>query len=125
MKTFNERGQTLGGSVGSSAVARAVGWKPWWLFTPASEWNRKAAVRVPPSASQANSAIAVLAMLALIAIVAALRRRVDMSAAALMTLGMCLGIYENTANTPVTPLLRGRSGTRCGGAPNWVCSPIS
>jgi len=110
VKTFNERGQTLGGSVGESAVARAVGWKPWWLFTPASEWSRKAAVRVAPSSSQANSAIAVLAMLALIAIVAALRRRVDMSAAALMTLGMCLGIYENAANTPVTPLLAGTLG---------------
>jgi hypothetical protein len=108
--TFNERGKTLGGSVGWSALARAVGWKPWWLFTPVSEWGRKVSVRIPPSSGQANSAIAVLAALGLIAIVAALRRRIYIAAAAVMALGMCLGIYENAANTPVSPLLSGTLG---------------
>ena len=108
--TVNDRGATLGGAVGSSALERAIGWKPWWLFTPASEWGRKIAVRTAPPTGQVNFAIAVLAALALIAIVAALRRRIDMSAAALMTLGMCLGIYENAANTPAGPLLSGTLG---------------
>jgi len=108
--TFNDRGTTLGSSVGWSAVARAIGWKPWWLFVPVSEWGRKYSVRRPPSSSQADFAIAVLAALALIAIAAALRRRLDMSAAALMTLGMCLGLGANAASTPVKPLLAGTLG---------------
>jgi hypothetical protein len=108
--TFNDRGATLGQAVGWSAVAHAIGWKPWWLFVPASEWGRKYTVRFPPSGSQSGFAIAVLIALALIAVLAPLRRRIDMSAAALICLGMCLGLGANAANTPVTPLLSGTLG---------------
>jgi len=108
--TVHDRGSTLGARVGWNAVVRAIGFKPWFLYVPNSEWSRKRSVRRAPASSQTDSALALLAMLALIAVAAALRRRIDLCAAALMGLGMCLGLGADAANTPVAPLLAGTLG---------------
>jgi hypothetical protein len=108
--TVNDRGKTLGPRVGWNAVVRAIGFKPWFLFAPRSEWNRKASVRQTPGSDQRNSALALLAALALIAIAGALARRIDLCAAALMGLGMCVGLGADAANTPTAPLLAGTLG---------------
>jgi hypothetical protein len=108
--TVQDRGRTLGPHVGWNAVVEAIGFKPWFLYEPQSEWGRKRSVRVTPASSQTDSALALLAMLALIAVAAALRRRIDLCAAALMGLGMCLGLGADAANTPVVPLLAGTLG---------------
>jgi hypothetical protein len=108
--TVHDRGKTLGPSVGWNAVAHAIGFKPWFLYVPKSEWDRKRDVRIAPGATQADSALALLALLALIAVAAALRRRIDLCAAALMGLAMCLGLGADAANTPVAPLLTGTLG---------------
>ena len=31
---------TLGARVGAHAVARAIGWRPWWLTVPGTRWDR-------------------------------------------------------------------------------------
>jgi hypothetical protein len=108
--TVHDRGRTLGPRVGYYAVVRAVGVTPWFLFVPRSEWNRKRSVRETPSGGQTASALALLAALALIAVAAALRRRIDLAAAALIGLGMCLGLGADAANTPDNPLLSGTLG---------------
>jgi hypothetical protein len=108
--TVHDRGRTLGPRVGWYAVVRAIGFKPWFLFVPASEWNRKFAVRQTPGATQTDSALLLLAALALIAVAGALRRRIDLCAAALIGLGMCLGLGADAANTPSAPLLAGTLG---------------
>lgn len=108
--TVHDRGSTLGQHVGWNAVVRAIGFKPWFLYVPKSEWARKRSVRSTPASAQTDSALALLAMLALIAVAAALRRRIDLCAAALMGLGMCLGLAADAANTPMAPLLAGTLG---------------
>jgi hypothetical protein len=108
--TVHDRGKTLGPRSGWYAVSRAIGFKPWFLFVPRSEWNRKFGVRERPSATQTDSALILLAALALIAVVAVVRRRIDLCAAALMALGMCLGLGADAANTPAAPLLAGTLG---------------
>ena len=108
--TVHDRGSTLGPHVGWNAVVRAIGFKPWFLYVPKSEWARKRSVRSTPASGQTDSALALLVMLALIAGAAALRRRGDLCAAALMGLGMCLGLGVDAANTPTAPLLAGTLG---------------
>ena len=108
--TVNDRGKTLGPPAGWNAVAHAIGFKPWFLYVPRSEWERKRDVRRAPAAGQAVSTIALLALLGLIAVVAGVRRRIDLSAAALMGLAMCLGLASDAANTPAAPLLAGTLG---------------
>jgi hypothetical protein len=108
--TVHDRGSTLGPRVGWNAVVRAIGFKPWFLYVPKSEWARKRSVRSTPASAQTDSALALLALLALIAVAAALRRRIDLCVAALMGLGMCLGLGADAANTPTAPLLAGTLG---------------
>ncbi|HUB77109.1 MAG TPA: hypothetical protein VL977_08625, partial [Solirubrobacteraceae bacterium] len=90
--TVHDRGPTLGPRVGYYAVVRAIGVTPWFLSAPRSEWSRKNSVRETPPPGQAATALALIAGLALIALLAAARRRIDLAAAALIGLGMCLGL---------------------------------
>ncbi len=95
----------LGASVGWHAVVRSVGFRPWWLYVPASEWERKADVRATPSSLQADSALALLAALALVGMLAAYARRWDLLAAALIALGLCAAIGLEAASNPSAQLL--------------------
>ena len=105
VRTVEHRGSTLGASVGWHALARAVGERPWWLYVPASEWERKFDVRRSLTAAQRDSAIAVLAALALAGLAGALRRRWDLCSAAVIGLGMSAAIVAQVASNPASKLL--------------------
>ncbi len=105
VRTAEHRGPTLGATVGWHAVVRSVGVRPWWLYVPASEWERKADVRATPSTGEADSAIALLAALALAGLIGVLARRRDLTAAAVIGLGMCAAIGLQAASNPARPLL--------------------
>ena len=104
-RTVEHRGHTLGSDVGWHALVRAVGVRPWWLSVPASEWERKLDVLHTPSSARTNSAIAVLAALGAVLLVAALRRRWDLFAAALIALGLCAAMVAQVENNPASRLL--------------------
>ena len=91
-------------------MVRAIGVTPWFLYVPRSEWERKRDVRASPSYRRTATAILLLALLGVIAAVAALRRRTDLSTAALMALVMRAALAANAANTPRDPLLAGTLG---------------
>jgi hypothetical protein len=110
VRTTSDRGTTLGSGIGANAVVDAVGWKPWWLHVPASEWSRKNDVRVTPSSSASDSTLAMLAALGLVVLLGLWRRRGDLAAAALIGLAMCAALDANVANTPVVPLLAATIG---------------
>lgn len=105
VRTAEHRGHALGASVGWNAVVEAIGVRPWWLHVPASEWQRKREVLKAPGALAENSALAMLAALALTVLLAAGLRRWDLSAAALIALGMCAGLGLEAASNPSTTLL--------------------
>ena len=105
VRTVEHRGATLGASAGWRAVVRAVGERPWWLYVPASEWERKRDVLAAPGSAQENFAIAVLAALALAGVGAALRRRLDVSAAALIGLGLCGALLAQVSANPSSTML--------------------
>jgi hypothetical protein len=105
VRTVDHRGATLGATVGWNAVVRSVGVRPWWLYVPASEWERKLDVRHTPSSGRVDSTIALLAALALAGLIGAVRRRWDLAAAALIGLGLCAAIGIQAASNPSTPLL--------------------
>jgi hypothetical protein len=95
--------QTLGSSVGWHAVVRTVGVPPWWLYVPGSRWDRYQDVIAKPDSSRSASTLVALALLLLVAIVAALRRRGDVLAAALIGLALCFAVGLVAAKTPATP----------------------
>ena len=105
VRTAEHRGPTLGATVGWHAVVRSVGIRPWWLYIPASEWERKRDVRATPSAGRVDSTIVLLAALALAGLIGAVRRRWDLAAAALIGLGLCVAIGLEAASNPSTQLL--------------------
>ncbi len=105
VRTAEHRGPTLGATVGWHAVIRSVGVRPWWLYVPASEWERKRDVRDTPSGTRVDSTIALLAALALVGLIGAVRRRWDLAAAALIGLGLCAAIGVEAASNPSTQLL--------------------
>jgi hypothetical protein len=109
-QTARDRGSTLGAGVGWNAVVRAVGWKPWWLYVPATAWDRKFDVRATPSSDASDSTLAMLAALALLAPAGMLRRRHDVGAAALIALALCASLGAVVALTPVAPLLAATIG---------------
>jgi hypothetical protein len=110
VQTTRDRGPTLGASIGANAVVDAVGWKPWWLYIPKSEWNRKHDVRVTPSGSAADSTLAILAALALVVVAGLWRRRADLAAAGAIALVLCAALDANVSQTPVVPLLAATIG---------------
>ncbi len=105
MRTAEHRGPQLGERAGRNAVVRAVGVTPWWLYVPASEWSRKIDVRVTPPRGQRDSAIALLLMLAVAGLAGAVGHRRDLTAAALIGLGLCLAIGLEAASNPSAKLL--------------------
>ena len=105
VRTAEHRGPTLGATVGWHAVVRSVGVRPWWLYEPASEWERKADVRATPSGRETDSTIVLLAALALAGLAGALARRWDLAAAAVIGLGLCAAIALQAASNPSTRLL--------------------
>jgi hypothetical protein len=105
VRTAEHRGATLGPTVGWHAVVRSVGITPWWLYVPASEWERKADVRAAPSHTRTDSTIALLAALFLTGLIGALRRRWDLASAALIGLGLSGAIFLVAASNPKALLL--------------------
>jgi hypothetical protein len=105
VRTVEHRGPTLGATVGWNAVVRSVGVRPWWLYVPASEWDRKVDVRQTPSSAETDSTIALLGALALAGLIGAFTRRRDLTAAALIGLGLCGAIGIEAASNPSTRLL--------------------
>ncbi len=105
VRTAEHRGPTLGATVGWDAVVRSVGVRPWWLYVPASELERKADVRHSPTSGATGSTIALLAALALVGLIGAFRRRFDVAAAALIGLGLCAAIGLQAASNPAPALL--------------------
>jgi len=105
VRLAEHRGPTLGAAVGWHAVVRSVGMRPWWLHVPASEWERKDDVRATPGTGETDSTIAILAALALTGLVGALAKRWDLTAAALIGLGLCAAIGLQAASNPSTRLL--------------------
>ena len=106
----SDRGTTLGASVGWNAVVDAVGWKPWWLYIPKSEWDRKHDVRVTPAGGASDSTLAMLAALGLVILVGLRRRRADLAAAAAIGLVLCAALAANMSQTPAVPLLAATIG---------------
>lgn len=110
LQTTSHRGRTLGSSIGANAVVDAVGWKPWWLYVPNSEWNRKNDVRKTPASAASDSTLGLLAALGLVTLVGVIVRRRDLAAAALIGLVLCAALDANVAQTPVVPLLAATIG---------------
>jgi hypothetical protein len=100
VRAAEQRGPTLGAGVGWHAVERSIGARPWWLYVPASPWQRKREVRADSGTLRSASTIALLAALVLVALGGARRRRVDVAAAALIGLGLCAAIGLQAASNP-------------------------
>jgi hypothetical protein len=105
VRTAEHGGAKLGASVGWHAVVRSVGVRPWWLYVPASEWQRKYDVLAKPGKLAVDSTLALLAALVLVAAIAAAARRFDLAAAALIGLGLCAVAGLQVALNPATQLL--------------------
>jgi hypothetical protein len=110
VRTVEQRGPTLGVTVGWNAVVRSVGVRPWWLYVPATEWNRKTDVRATPTSSATDSTIAILVALALAGLIGAFMLRWDLAAAALIGLGLCAAIGIQAASNPAAALLAATLG---------------
>ena len=110
VRTVQHRGPALGGAVGRTAVIRSVGITPWWLYVPASEWDRKTDVRATPSTGARDSTIAILVALVLAGMIGAFVGRWDIAAATLIGLGLCAAIGLEAASNPAEPLLAGTLG---------------
>ena len=104
-RTVEHRGHTLGSTIGWHALVRAVGVRPWWLYVPASEWERKLDVLHTPDATRVDSTLALLGALGAVLLVAAWRRRWDLCAASLIALGLSAAMVEQVANNPASRLL--------------------
>ena len=104
------RKATLGAGVGVHAVERAIGVRPWWLTVPRTRWDRKHDVRAAPSGTRRVTTVALLAALAAIAVAGALRRRIDLAAAALIGLALVAGLGVVAAATPAVPVLAATLG---------------
>jgi hypothetical protein len=96
---------TLGSTVGAHAVARAIGWRPWWLTVPGTRWDRYHDVLVRPSDVRIATTLALLAALVLVGAVGWRLRRWDLTSAALIGLVLCLTLGAVAAHTPVQPVL--------------------
>jgi hypothetical protein len=90
----------LGASVGWHAVVRAVGVRPWWLYTPIDRWRRQYDVRQSQPTHAVLSCIALLAALAIVALVGVARRRRDLASGALIGLVLCGALAAVAASTP-------------------------
>jgi hypothetical protein len=105
VRTAEHHERRLGANVGWHAVVSSVGIRPWWLYVPASEWERKFDVLAKPTGTSTDSAIAILAALALVGAIGALVRRFDLTGASLIGLGLCAAIAAQGALNPASRLL--------------------
>jgi len=105
VRSAEHRGPALGSSIGWNALVRSVGVRPWWLYVPASEWDRKYDVLRTPGNGASGSTIALLIALAVAGLIGAFRRRWDLTAAALIGLGMSGAIAVQAAANPAAKLL--------------------
>jgi hypothetical protein len=105
VRTAEHRDPKLGASVGWHAVVRSIGVRPWWLYVPGSQWQRKYDVLKAPNTLAVDSAIALLAALLLALATAPWTRRFDLAAAALIGLGLCAAAGAQTALNPSSRLL--------------------
>jgi hypothetical protein len=110
VRTVEHRGPTVGATVGWNAVIRSVGVRPWWLYVPATEWDRKNDVRATPSSGETESTIMILVALVLAGVIGWLMLRWDLVAAALIGLGLCAAIGIAAASNPSAPLLAATLG---------------
>jgi hypothetical protein len=120
VRTVEHHGTALGSAVGWAAVVRSVGVRPWWLYVPTTEWDRKydvgAVARTRgaplgrPSGSEVDSAIAIIGALAAVGLFAAFMLEWDLAAAAAIGLGMCAAIGLQAAANPAATLLAGTLG---------------
>jgi hypothetical protein len=114
---------TLGAGLGAHAIARAVGWRPWWLIVPGTRWDRYHDVLVRPTDLRIATTVGLLAALGLVAAAGWRRRRWDLATAALIALVLCLTLGAVAAHTPVQPVLASTVaytlwwGSQCG---MWV-----
>jgi hypothetical protein len=91
---------TLGPSVGWHAVVRAVGVRPWWLYTPIDRWRRQYDVREASAAHAVISCVLLLVALMVVTVVGAMRGRRDLAAGALIGLVLCAALGAVAASTP-------------------------
>ena len=110
VRTATATKSTLGATVGSRAVVRAIGVPPWWLNSPRSPWERKTDVRTAPSTLGTVTCVLMLCALLAVAAVGLLRRRVDLCAGALIALALCAALAAVAATTPTTHLLASTLG---------------
>lgn len=94
----------LGSRVGFYAVVRAVGISPWWLRDPKSRWQRKYEVRSTPSTLATISCLLILGALVVVALLAAVRRRGDLVALAIVALVLCAALGAVARSTPTIPI---------------------
>lgn len=102
--------QTVGAGVGWHAAVRAIGYRPWWLHTPSDRWSRKYDVRRTPGSGRIATAVALLGALALAALLGLLRRRSDVTAAAVIGLALCAGLAAEADRTPMPRVLSATLG---------------
>jgi hypothetical protein len=105
VRSATAHAQTLGATVGWHAMARAIGWMPWWLHQPADRWTRKHDVLSPAGTVRTATTIVLLAALVVAATAGALRRRGDVTAAAAIGLVMTVALAVEAAHTPVPRVL--------------------
>ena len=110
---------TFGIGVGWHAVVRAVGVRPWWLYTPVDRWQRKYDIRASPRAHTVISCILLLAALLVTMVVGLARGRRDVAAAGLIGLLLCGSLAAVAASTPTPPRLAVSLGYTM-----WLGSPI-
>ncbi len=120
VRTIEHREPELGSTVGWNAIVRSVGITPWWLYVPATEWDRKydvgalvrpgASTASVPSAGETTSAIVILAAHRKVPLLGAMVLRWDLVGAAVIALGMCGAIGLEAASNPSDPLLAGTLG---------------
>jgi hypothetical protein len=90
----------LGAAVGWHAVVRAVGVRPWWLYTPVDRWRRQYDVRQGQSGQAVISCIVLLVALLGVMLVGLARGRRDVAAGALIGLVLCGALAAVAASTP-------------------------
>jgi hypothetical protein len=101
---------TVGATVGWHAVARAVGYKPWWLYVPTDRWTRKDDVRLTPGGLRTATTVILLEALALAAVLGVVFRRRDVASAAIIGLVMSAALAAEAAHTPVPRVLSATLG---------------
>ena len=105
VRTAEHRGPQLGGAVGWNAVVRAIGVTPGGCMCRRAEWEPQGGRAHDPAKGPEDSAIVLLLLLAGAGLIGAVGRRLDLAAAALIGLGLCLALGLEAASNPAARLL--------------------